>query len=299
MSDRPYRGVFTIPVTPFNDDGSLDLEGLKAVVDFCVAAGAHGIVGPVNAGEFSALSDQERMQVVETISRSLDGRLPYVASATGVSTEVAVMFARHALDHGADALIAMPPYVKKAHIDGVRRYYEALCAATGLPVFIQNHPIGLPMSPTLLGELAHNIPNILYIKEEIPPFTHSVSADMAACGDDIEGIFGGAAGKHMLDELNRGASGTMPACEVTDIHVAVWNAYESGDRKKAREIFNQLLPLINFESLHHIYLYKEVLKRRGIIRSAYVRVSDTKPLDAFDHEELDAILAGISSLYTV
>ena len=218
---------------------------------------------------------------------------------TGVSAEVAKGFARHAADHGADALIAMPPYVKKAYPGDVRRYFEILCAETDLPVFIQNHPIGVPMSAALLGELARDIPNILYIKEEIPPVTHSVTADIQACGDAIEGIFGGAAGKHMLDELSRGASGTMPACEVTDVHVAVWKAYESGDSGKARELFNRLLPLINFESLHHLYVYKEVLKRRGIIKNAYVRVSDTKPLDAYDHAELDAIMEDIKDLFTV
>lgn len=299
MSQRPYRGVFTIPVTPFTDENALDLDGLKAVVEFCIAAGAQGIVAPVNASEFSSLSDGERMQVVETIARAVDGRLPYVASATGVSAEVAVLFARHAADQGADALIAMPPYVKKAYPGDVRRYFESLGAATDLPIFIQNHPIGVPMSPALLGDLARDIPTVLYIKEEIPPFTHSVTADIESCGDAIEGIFGGAAGKHMLDELRRGASGTMPACEVTDVHVAVWKAYEVGDEKKAREIFNRLLPLINFESLHHIYLYKEVLKRRGIIKSANVRVSDTKPLDPYDHAELDIILDDIKHLYAV
>ena len=299
MSQRPYRGVFTIPVTPFGDDGALDIDGLKEGVEFCISAGAQGLVAPVNASEFSALSDAERFQVVETIARVNDGRIPYVAGANGVSTEVAVIFARHAADQGADAIIAMPPYVKKAHAGEVRRYYTHLSEVSDLPIFIQNHPIGVPMSAALLGQLVREIPNVLYIKEEIQPVTHSVTADIEACGDTVEGVFGGAAGRHMLDEFRRGAVGTMPACEVTDVHVAVWHAHESGDARKARELFNRLIPLLNFESLHGVYVYKEVMKRRGIIRSARVRVSDSKPLDAYDHAELDVILDDMKDMFIV
>lgn len=299
MSSRPYRGVFTIPVTPFNEDGSLDLDGLKEVVEFCIAAGAHGIVAPVNASEFSALGDSERTQVVECIAAVNNNRLPFVVGTSSVSLEAAVGFARHAADHGAHALIAIPPYVRKPHLGEIRRYYESLATTTDLPFFIQNHPIGVPMSAAFLGELCRDVPNILYIKEEIAPVTHSVTADIETFGDLTEGIFGGQAGKFILEELRRGAAGTMPACEVTDIHVQLWNAYQAEGDTGARKIFNRLVPLLNFESLHSINAYKEVLRRRGIIKSAYVRSSDTKPLDKYDHAELDILLSEIEDLFLV
>ena len=58
----PMRGVYTIPSTPFDEQGQLDEEGLRGIVDFCVECGAHGIVWPVNASEFTILSDQERLE---------------------------------------------------------------------------------------------------------------------------------------------------------------------------------------------------------------------------------------------
>ena len=296
MLSRPYRGVFTIPVTPFQEDGLLDLDSLKRVVEFCITCGAHGLVAPVNASEFSALSDSERTQVVECIAEVNAGRLPFVVGASGVSKEVAVHFARHGADHGAHALIAIPPYVRKPHLDEIRRYYEAIASAVDLPLFIQNHPIGVPMSSTFLAQLCREVPNILYIKEEIAPVTHSLTADLEACGDHVEGVFGGQAGKFILEELRRGGAGTMPACEVTDIHVQLWDAYQQDGDSKAREIFNRLVPLLNFESLHSVNAYKEVLKRRGIIKSAFVRSSDTCPLDRYDHDELDILLADLNDL---
>jgi 4-hydroxy-tetrahydrodipicolinate synthase len=296
MSERPYRGVFTIPVTPFADDGELDLPGLEKTVRYCIDAGAHGLVAPVNASEFSTLSDAERRLVVETVAKTNDGALPFVASASAVSAEVAATFARHAADSGADALIAMPPYVRRATADEIFAYFERLASAADLPVFIQNHEIAGAIAPALLGRMAREIPNILYIKEEVPPFTHSVTASIEACGDHIEGVFGGAAGKFILEEFRRGAVGTMPACDITEAHVAVWDALESGDERAARDLMSRLLPLLNFESLHSMVAYKEIMKRRGFIRSDYVRAAVTNPLDEFDRAELDIILGDITDL---
>lgn len=301
MAGRPFRGVYVILATPFSDDGSLDEDGLKSVVEFSIAAGAHGLVSPANASEFSALSDPERIRVIEVVGRTARGRLPFVAGVSGVSAQVAEWLAEHAAHAGADAVIAMPPYVAKPPADGVRAYYEALSRATELPIFVQNYPlpVGAPMSAALLGQLAREIEHVNYVKEEVPPVTHSVSADIAACGDSVEGVFGGAAGRFMLDEMARGAAGTMPACDVPGAHAAVWNAWQAGDASGAREAFNRLLPLLNFEMLHGVRGYKEVLRRRGVIRSAHVRTAATGPLDAHDHAELDMILAEIRDLWTV
>ena len=74
---------------------------------------------------------------------------------------------------------------------------------------------------------------------------------------------GGVGGRYLLDEYRRGACGTMPACEVTDAHVAVWNALESGDQAESRRLFRELLPLLNIEAMYSFVVYKEVLYRRG------------------------------------
>ena len=301
MQERAFRGVFTIPVTPFDERGQLDEEDLRRVVRFCIRAGAHGVVAPVNASEFGALSDDERRRVAEVVAQETAGRVPVVIGVSAVSAEVAVGFARHAKQAGADAVIAMPPYVRKPNMDGVYAYYRALAEATDLPIFIQNYPlpVGVPMSAEFMARLIREIPHIAYIKEEIQPTTHAVSASLRLAGDRLKGVFGGAAGRHMMDEMRRGACGTMPACDVTDAHVAVWEAYERGDKAGARRLFNQLLPLLNLEFQYSVHVYKEVLKRRGIIRSAYVRAAPINGLDACDHQELDEVLKDIAPLFRV
>lgn len=122
---KKYRGIFAIPPTPFDERLELDLDSLRNLIDFCCESGAHGIVTPVNASEFTSLTDEERRAVVEVTARQNNGRLPFVAGVAGVTAKAAQQFARHAYDCGADALIAMPPYVNKGGEDEIIRYYEA------------------------------------------------------------------------------------------------------------------------------------------------------------------------------
>jgi 4-hydroxy-tetrahydrodipicolinate synthase len=295
---QPWRGIFTIPCTPFTDTGALDLASLRRELDFCVEAGAHGIVAPVNASEFWTLSDEERKLVAETIVHTVDGRAPTVIGVAGGSTPVAVGFAKHAQEIGADAVIAMPPYVRVAPLNAVYDYYRALSEAIDIPIFIQNHdaPAGTRLSPEFVAKLVLELEHIEYVKEETIPPTHAIEAEIRLCGPRLKGVMGGIAGRYLMDEYRRGACGTMPACEATDVHVQVWESLESGDEKATRALFQRLLPLLNFEGLLP-GVYKAVLKRRGIIASDYLRSHAGNPMDEGDHRELTAIFGDMRDLF--
>ncbi len=295
---KQWRGVFTIPCTPFTDTGALDLDSLRREVTFCVEAGAHGIVAPVNASEFWTLTDDERRTVAEVIVRTTDGRVPTVIGVAGGSAEVAVAFARHAQAIGADAVIAMPPHVRIAPPDAIYDYYRALSRAVSIPIFVQNHdaPAGTRLSPEFVARLVCELEHVEYVKEETYPPNHAMEAEIRLCGPRLKGVMGGIAGRYLMDEYRRGACGTMPACEATDVHVQVWNALEAGEERRARDLFNRLLPLLNYEALLP-GVYKAVLKRRGIIASDYLRSHAGNPLDASDHRELSAIFDDMRDLF--
>jgi len=295
-----FRGVFTIPVTPFDTQGNLDEKSLRRCIEFCIDAGAHGLVAPVNASEFSSLSDQERLQVAEIITQTADHRVPVVIGVTGTTSHHAAVFARHAREIGADAVIAMPPYVRKATPGEITEYFRVVAENAHLPVFIQNYPapIGTPLSARFMSDLVQQIDGVEYIKEETSPPGQVMTQLFASAGPRLKGVMGGMAGRYLLDEFRRGACGTMPACEMTDVHVALWNALDAGEERTARDIFNRLLPLLNMESLHGATVYKEVLRRRGVIETATLRGPGMSTLDDFDHQELDQILADVSSLFT-
>jgi dihydrodipicolinate synthase/N-acetylneuraminate lyase len=295
-----HRGVFTIPCTPFTDAGALDEESLHREVEFCLQCGAHGIVAPVNASEFTSLSDDERKRVVEIVVKAAASRAPVVAGVSAVGAEVAARFARHAADAGADALIAMPPYVRKASPDEIVAYYQAISDAAPLPIFIQNFvaPIGTPMTAAFMARLLREIEHVDYVKEETLLAPHVMTALIAEAGNALRGVMGGMAGRYLLNEYDRGACGTMPACEITDVHVQLWEALESGDRDRARSIYHRMLPLLNAEHMYGAAIYKEVLVRRGVIRTAVMR-GGVGSLDAVDQRELDGILADMGDLFRV
>ncbi|MCC7107618.1 MAG: dihydrodipicolinate synthase family protein, partial [Chloroflexi bacterium] len=173
-----WRGVFTIPCTPFDDQGVLDVESLRREVQFCIEAGAHGIVSPVNASEFWTLTDEERKRVMRIVVEEARGRIPVVLGAAGTSDQHAVEFARYAQSLGADAIIAMPPYVRVASPRDIFAYYQALSGAITIPIFIQNHdaPGGTRMTPEFVARLVQELEHVAYIKEETMPPGHAITA---------------------------------------------------------------------------------------------------------------------------
>jgi dihydrodipicolinate synthase/N-acetylneuraminate lyase len=299
-TERQFRGVFAIPVTPFTPDDEVDVGSLRRCVDFCIAAGAGGVVAPVNASEFFTLTETERKQVVETVVEQTNGRVPVVAGVSGSSTQVAVEMARHAGQAGADSVMAMPPFVRHPGPEEIVEFYGAVAAAAGVPVWIQDYvpPMGTPMAPALLTRLLREIPGVEYLKEETALAPQVMSQVAALAGDACKGMMGGMAGRYLLDEYARGACGTMPACEVTDAHVAVWNALESGQQYEARRLFRELLPLLNIEAMYSFVVYKEVLYRRGIIACPKSRAPGSPTLDEHSSRELDLILRDLAPLLT-
>jgi len=297
--DTRFRGVFAIPPTPFDDVGQLDIASLRRCVDFCVAAGAHGIVAPVNASESIALTDAERLRVAEILVEQGNQRIPVVIGVSGVSTAASVLYAQHAAEIGADAVIAMPPYVRHPPAQEIYTFYADVArAADGLPVWIQDYvaPVGTPMAPALLARMLCEIPGVDFLKEETALAPQVMTEVQALAGDALLGTMGGMAGRFLLEEYRRGACGTMPACEVADAHVLVWNALERGDHDQARRLHTQLLPLLNYEAMYSFTIYKEVLLRRGVIASAKTRVPGAGGLDSENHRELDLLLRDIEPL---
>lgn len=295
-----FRGVYAIPPTPFTAGDQVDVESLRRVVDFCIACGAHGIVAPVNASEGPFLTDAERKLVTETVVEQTNRRIPVMIGVSGASTRAAVEYARHAEAAGADAVIAMPPYIRHCTPEQIVEFYADLARATRLPICVQNYvaPVGTPMPPSLVARLLKEIDTVVYVKEETATAPQVMSRTLALAGDACQGIMGGMAGRYLMEEYARGACGTMPACEVTDAHVAVWNALEAGDLAHARRLFNQLLPLLNYEQMWGTVVYKEVLRRRGVIATARVRAPGSQTLDEYNHRELDAILRDLAPLLT-
>lgn len=145
------------------------------------------------------------------------------------------------------------------------------------------------MSPDMLASLADRIPNARYLKLEDPPLMEKIGA-IRARTDKFE-IFGGLGGMFLLEELRRGASGTMTGFAFTEILVAVFQAFQAGRLADAEHIFDRYLPLIRYENqpIVNLTIRKELLRRRGAVANATPR-QPFVAIDAGTHDEMTWIL---------
>ena len=129
------RGVFGFPVTPFRQDLSLDLDGLSRNVDEMASYPFCAMVAAGGTGELYSMSADEIERVVHMSVEAVNGRMPIVAG-TGYNTPMGVDIAKRCEKAGADCLLVLPPYYSNAPEEGLFAYYEAIGAATGLPLMI-------------------------------------------------------------------------------------------------------------------------------------------------------------------
>ena len=283
-------GIYQILQTPFAEDGAIDWESFARQIEYCMKAKVHGLVAPALASEFFTLSDVERRQVVEFASDAIAGRAPFIVGVQGLNQRIALEFAEHACANDAAALMAMPPYLRKASKLDLREYYRAL-AQFDRPLIIQNAPapIGSPMSPRELVALLTAEDNILYIKEETNPILQHISQIIALDSGNCAGVFGGANGTYLVDELKRGACGNMPAGGMVDIQVKIYDLYRAGDIERAERISYRLLPLLNYATAYGVSFHKYVMWRRGVLNSLFARDPQKISLDADDIRAIEGL----------
>jgi 4-hydroxy-tetrahydrodipicolinate synthase len=203
-------------------------------------------------------------------------------------------------DAGADALMAMPPYIVPGSAENTFAYYEAITKASSLPLIVQNAPapFSSPLGTAQLVNLLEHFPTIQVIKEETFPNPQKVGQLYQAASNRLQGIFGGLGGIYLFNELSRGGSGTMPACPFADVMVDIFRFYQHGQMKEARERFTAVQPALVMEGLYKMTFMKECLKRRGIFKNRLTRTSEP-PLDTYDLVELDTIWARLSLYFSV
>jgi 4-hydroxy-tetrahydrodipicolinate synthase len=286
-------GVYPILASTFHEDGSIDFESQARLVDFLLEAGAHGLGLFGNASEGYALMSDERSDLLNAIVKQVDGRVPLVVSSGHTGTDAAARMSKEARDLGADALMVLPPYFLKTDGDGLMFYYEAISKAAAIPIMVQDAPLltQVAMPAALLARMGKEIEHVKYVKVEAPPTAPKITSVLSAASGSLV-LFGGMNGQFFLEELERGARGTMPGSDMTSLFVRTWNAFESGDKDSAWHMFTCMLPLMRFELQPGmgVSAMKHNLMAAGVIKSARVR-HPTAELSAESLQELELLRA--------
>jgi 4-hydroxy-tetrahydrodipicolinate synthase len=263
-------GRVSVPlVTPFHRNEDVNHEALAQLADFVISRNfCDSLIVTGTTGEFYSLTDEERLEIWKTVKTANRGRVPLVAGVGAASTRSAIRFTRIAEEMGFDVAMCVLPFYGKPTQEGIRRHYEAVAAATTLPVLIYNIPLftGVNMEPETLEQLAR-IPNIRGIKEEagIQP-TQATSFALRTpesfsiyCGDDTMVL-------QVLPQRGVGVvSGGSQA--IGNWMKSMIAAYYEGDNRKASEIYFRLAPF--FASLNQNGRINPI----PILRAAIERVS--------------------------
>ena len=282
------RGIVPIVVTTFHEDGSLDMESQRRLIRHLLDQGVHGLALFGNASEGYALTHSEREELLAITLKEVKGRVPVIASTGHNGTHAAVELSRAAEKAGADALMVLPPFYVKPDGQGIYDYFAAISQAVRIPIMVQDAPLmtQVPMPAGLLARMSNELEHVRYVKVEAPPTAPKITELLQMAKGNVT-LFGGLNGNFLIEELDRGAVGTMPGSDLCAPFGRVWNAYQGGDRARARMEFQKMLPLIRYEIQPGlgVSVMKLNLKARGIISCAAVR-PPTKAVDPIGLKEV-------------
>jgi len=290
MTKRPYYGVWPVAPTPFTDDGAVDQDGMRRVLDCMIDQGVDGICILANFSEQFLLSDEERAVLTRLSLEHVAGRVPVIVTASHFATSVVEARAREAAAMGAAMLMLMPPYhgaLLRADEEAAYEHFARAGEAGGIPIMLQDAPIsGVTLSVPFLARVAREIEQVKLFKIETPGAASKIRALLAAGGDAIEGPFDGEEAITLMADMDAGATGSMTSATLPDLIRPAVMAHLDGDRKTAREIYARLLPFINFENRQCGWRScKVVMKAGGVIKSDHVR-HPTRPLTPETESEL-------------
>jgi 4-hydroxy-tetrahydrodipicolinate synthase len=235
---KEIRGVLTAMATPFRDDGSLDLDCARRLAAHILEDGSHGLVIAGTTGECPTLTDGEEVELLQAV-RAEVGEEALLICGTGTNdTQHSRELTKMAADASADASLVVVPYYNKPNRAGIRAHFEAVAEAVPeLPMVMYNIPsrVIVNADPELLGELGRDVPNIVAVKQSNADELGPIDGLNVLAGDN----------ETFYDTLEfGGAGGVLVASNVVSRQMReIWDAAQSGDLGRAREIDNSLRPL--------------------------------------------------------
>jgi 2-keto-3-deoxy-L-arabinonate dehydratase len=275
-SNRPYRGVFPVAPTIFDNSGNLDLDGQRRCVDFMIDAGSQGICILANFSEQFVLTDAERETVMRAVLEHVAGRVPVIVTTTHFASSICAARSRQAEEMGAAMVMVMPPYhgaTFRVAEPGIFEFFRVVSDAVRIPVMIQDAPVaGTLLSVDFLARMAREIANIRYFKIEVPMAAAKLRNLIAAGGSAIEGPWDGEEAITLMADLDAGATGAMTGGGYPDGIRQIIDPFFAGRRDEAMTAYARWLPLINYENRQcGLQACKVLMKEGGVIASDAVR----------------------------
>jgi 4-hydroxy-tetrahydrodipicolinate synthase len=261
---------------------------MRRQVDACIGAGAHGIAILGIVGEFNKMDVNERRILLDIVADAVRGRVPLAVTVVEPSVPGQIGFMRAAEEAGADWVILQPPPIKGIPEAELVRFFAEVAARANVPVAIQNNPVNLDvwLTNTGLRELRRAAANVTLLKNEGPVTAVKETIVATDAGFDV---FCGLGGRELTMSLRAGCVGCVPAPDLVDIQVRIYELMREGKDKSqvlADELLGNNLPLIQFllhSPAHMLHYGKHLFAERIGVGTVNPRAPTVIPTE-FGHK---------------
>src|SRR4051794_11590079 len=287
------RGAITPLITPFDDDGGLDLDAIAPLIDWQLSHGTHAISVGGSTGEPTSQTVSERISVMRAAVSAIDGRVPFLPGTGSALTDETLELTAEAQRLRAAAALVVTPYYGRAQQQGLFEWYSRVASEfPDLPLIVYNVPVraAVDITPATVARLARAHENIVGIKETTKDFEH-VSYVLDECGADFIAL----SGIELLcyPMLCLGGDGHLSCVgNFAPVPVAeLYDAFVAGDHARARQLHYDLHPLVDaaFAETNPIPA-KWVLERMGVLPSGFAR-EPMSPLSDAARAKVETLLA--------
>jgi 4-hydroxy-tetrahydrodipicolinate synthase len=262
-----FRGSIVALVTPMHDD-HVDVERLRALVEFHINEGTHALVVAGTTGESGTLSHEEKLTVIKTVIHQAAERIPVIAGTAANATRACIALTQQAMELGAHAALIMTPAYIKPTQEGLYQHYKQIASAVAIPIILYNVPsrTACDLLPETVARLA-DCSNIIGIKESAGTLNR-LQQLQAHCGDRLD-IFSGD-DPTALEWMLAGSKGviSVTANVVPKLMAKLCDFVQDGDKAACMALHEQLIPLhrLLFTESNPIPV-KWALHRLGLIGS--------------------------------
>jgi len=259
----------------FHEDGQVDYDGMKRVIDCMVDQGVDGICILANFSEQFLISDQEREKLTKLCLEHMGDRVPVIVAISHFATDIVASRAKQAKDMGAAIVMMMAPYHGALLKGNAQQTYEQFVRVgeVGIPIMLQDAPLsGVDLPVTLLVKMAREIEMLKLFKIECVGTAAKLRDLIAEGGEAIEGPFDGEEAITLLADLDAGATGTMTSAMIPDQIKPVLTAHASGNWEAALSAYQRILPAVNHENRQCGFRSaKAAMVEGGVIKSEFCR----------------------------
>ncbi len=272
---KTYSGIWPVAPTPFHDDGSVDYDGMKRVLDCLIDQGADGICILANFSEQFLISDAEREQLARLCVGHVAGRVPVIVTISHFATQIVVERAKYAKDLGADIVMMMAPYHGALLKGTPEQTFDqfAKVGEVGIPIMVQDAPLsGVELPVSLLVKMAKEIEMVKLFKIECARAANKIRTLIELGGAAIEAPFDGEEAITLLADLDAGCTGSMTSGMIVDQIKPVIAHYRAGRTHEATAAYGRVAMAINHENRQCGWQSTKVaMVAGGVIGSDYCR----------------------------